>query len=146
MSIADLPRVYPLAQLLVFLRHKGITARHIAFGAGVLFFLWASYHTFFSPQSLSFPSEIYVAPATPTTPEEWRYRAEQVKAAFIHAYHGYELHAWKSDELRPMSSTAQNKYDLIDYIWSLTTERNQLQWMGRDCHRLVRYNVSYGFT
>jgi len=110
MSIADLPRVLPLAQLLVFLRHKGITARHIAFGASLLFFLWASYHTFFSPQSLSFPSEIYVAPPTTTTPEEWRYRAEQVKAAFIHAYHGYELHAWKSDELRPVSSTSQNKY------------------------------------
>ena len=114
MAIADLHRVYPVAQLLVFLRHKGITIRHLAFGTGVAFFLWASYHTFFSPQSLSFDEQFYNTPAA--TPEEWRNRAQQVKAAFVHAYRGYEQFAWKWDELRPVSSTGQNKYVPIIFI------------------------------
>jgi hypothetical protein len=112
MSIAELRCV---TQLLIFLRHRGITTRHLAFASAVALFLWASYHTVFSPHSLAFPERIY-APVTPnTTPEEWRNRAEQVKAAFVHAYHGYEEHAWRWDELRPMTNQSQNKYDFIPF-------------------------------
>jgi len=57
---------------------------------------------------LEVSGQTYARP--PTTPEGWQNRAEQVKAAFVHAYHGYEKYAWKWDELRPMSHQGQNKY------------------------------------
>ena len=35
----------------------------------------------------------------------WDDRAEKVKEAFLHAYHGYEKYAAPGDELRPLSNT-----------------------------------------
>lgn len=40
---------------------------------------------------------------------DWDGRAEDVKKAFLHAYHGYEQYAMPSDELRPVSNGAINK-------------------------------------
>lgn len=40
---------------------------------------------------------------------DWRARAEAVKRAFVHAYHGYEKFAMPADELRPISNRSQNK-------------------------------------
>jgi mannosyl-oligosaccharide alpha-1,2-mannosidase len=110
---------HPLTQISTYCRHRGVTLRHLAFFSGVLFFLWASYSTLFSHQSLiTLPWRIHVDVNYPitstTTPEEWRSRAEQVKAAFVHAYNGYEEHAWKWDELKPLTSRGQNKYGVID--------------------------------
>lgn len=104
--IRDLYHSQTVTQASIFLRHRGITLRHIAFGSAVLIFLWTSYHTFFS-QRTSFADQLY-APST-TPPDEWTWRAQQVKAAFKHAYGGYEKYAWGKDELRPRSNTSQNK-------------------------------------
>lgn len=113
MSIVNLYRSYTVTQLLTYLRLKGITIRHLAFGSAIALFLWTSYYTFFFRQSLDL-RQIYVH--STTTPEGWRNRAEQVKAAFVHAYHGYEKHAWKWDELRPMTDKGQNNLN----GWGLT--------------------------
>jgi len=40
--------------------------------------------------------------------EKWAERAESVKAAFMHAYHGYEKYAAPWDELRPVSNGRGN--------------------------------------
>lgn len=37
------------------------------------------------------------------SPELWNERAEQVKQAFVHAYHGYERYALPNDELKPIT-------------------------------------------
>lgn len=42
----------------------------------------------------------------------WETRAEDVKNAFLHAYHGYEKHAASFDELLPVSASGVNKYNL----------------------------------
>ena len=42
-------------------------------------------------------------------PEEWAARAEKVKEAFLHAYHGYEKYASPNDELLPLSNGSVNK-------------------------------------
>lgn len=39
----------------------------------------------------------------------WAERAERVKEAFVHAYHGYEEHAFPKDELLPLSNGSVNK-------------------------------------
>ena len=41
--------------------------------------------------------------------EEWAARADKVKEAFLHAYHGYEKFASPSDELLPISNGSINK-------------------------------------
>ncbi len=40
---------------------------------------------------------------------DWDARAEDVKKAFLHAYHGYERYAMPSDELQPLSNGRINK-------------------------------------
>lgn len=40
----------------------------------------------------------------------WEERAGKVKAAFLHAYHGYEKYAAPRDELLPLSKEGINKY------------------------------------
>ncbi|KAF7794404.1 hypothetical protein EIP86_005538 [Pleurotus ostreatoroseus] len=45
------------------------------------------------------------------TPEEWRARAEQVKQAFLHAYHGYEQYAAPHDELKPLTNRSIDNFN-----------------------------------
>lgn len=47
--------------------------------------------------------------ASRTPPAEWQRRADQVKQAFLHAYHGYETHAMLHDEIRPLSNQFKDK-------------------------------------
>ena len=39
----------------------------------------------------------------------WDARANAVKEAFVHAYHGYETHAFPEDELLPLTNTSAMK-------------------------------------
>lgn len=121
--------------ILIKLKHRGITLRHLAFASGILVFLWTSYFTLFSDRvnSLDLPSEAVVSPnAVPSslpgpeaehsrpirpevdpTKEEWHSRAEQVKAAFMHTWRAYEENAWGFDEIRPTNGDGINKYASI---------------------------------
>lgn len=47
-------------------------------------------------------------------PTGWSDRAEVVKKAFVHAYHGYERYAAPSDELRPLTQGRINK---CVFVW-----------------------------
>ena len=50
------------------------------------------------------------APAKPAGPQiDWKARAEAVKEAFLHAYHGYEKYAMPADELKPLTNSSVNK-------------------------------------
>jgi len=42
-------------------------------------------------------------------PANWAARANAVKQAFIHAYHGYETHAFPQDELLPLTNSSEVK-------------------------------------
>ena len=39
----------------------------------------------------------------------WAARANAVKQAFVHAYHGYEAHAFPEDELLPLTNSSETK-------------------------------------
>jgi len=40
---------------------------------------------------------------------DWAARANAVKQAFAHAYHGYETYAFPQDELLPLTNTTEMK-------------------------------------
>ena len=40
---------------------------------------------------------------------DWGARADAVKRAFAHAYHGYETYAFPQDELLPLTNTTEMK-------------------------------------
>ena len=60
-----------------------------------------------------------------STPHEWHVAAERTRAAFLHAWNGYERFAFGSDELRPLSHTSSDRWgglsismvDAIDTMW-----------------------------
>lgn len=97
------------------LRHFQITHRHIIFGIVSLAFIVTLYNFFpaFSHEYHEdpFTGTVPLQPAKPqptsTAPEDfvhWASRAEEVKKAFQHAYHGYETYAAPMDNLRPLSN------------------------------------------
>jgi len=67
----------------------------------------------FAPQSgmmSLLPLSWQLGRPTETTPAElWAERQQQVKKAFVHAYHGYETYAAPMDELRPLANVGVNK-------------------------------------
>ncbi|THH11860.1 hypothetical protein EW145_g372 [Phellinidium pouzarii] len=58
-----------------------------------------------------------LSPGGKPDPVDWQARAEKVKEAFLHAYHGYEQYASPADELLPLSNTSINNFN----GWSVTT-------------------------
>jgi mannosyl-oligosaccharide alpha-1,2-mannosidase len=50
------------------------------------------------------------AASPPVSAEEWNRRAERVKEAFRHAYHGYEKYAQPKDELRPVTNVGMSGF------------------------------------
>ncbi|KAF8551349.1 glycoside hydrolase family 47 protein [Imleria badia] len=85
---------------------RGVTIRHVAFVLAFSAALWTLYHSYLA----LFPQEhVFFWP--PETPEIWADRAAQVKNAFLHAYHGYERHAFPHDELRPISNTTIDNFN-----------------------------------
>lgn len=89
---------------------RSITVRHVAFVLALSLALWTLYHGYFDqgePLFLEHSEPVFFWP--PETPEIWADRAARVKKAFIHAYHGYERHAFPHDELCPVSNTSIDK-------------------------------------
>ena len=83
-----------------------------------------------------------------TVPSVWSDRALQVRDSFLHAYHGYELHAAPLDELKPLSNASTNTYDSVFslLLYGLLTilPRLKVQWVGVDSCRLSGHHASYG--
>lgn len=90
------PRTLKILQLL---RHRPFLCAGIFLVTTV--FLWkAGPHEYLSK---SFTGDQFAFP-TNTPTKVWSQRAEHVKTAFLHAYHGYEQIAAPHDELTPLSS------------------------------------------
>lgn len=84
--------------------------RNTVYGALVSLVVYALIFTTFPSKAPSiFPN--YSRPsAQDVLPATWKARAGQVKAAFRHAFRGYQEHAAPADELKPLSNTPINKY------------------------------------
>lgn len=121
----------PLSRVWDKLVHRRVAFRHMALVAGALIFGAALYYTL-NPHyiGIGLPSHRPAGqapddlndldfdhwrhlhlydPGRPTTSDEWRARAEEVKQAFLHAYQGYELHAAPHDELKPLTNQSVDK-------------------------------------
>lgn len=94
----------------MFLRHKRLTIRHVAFFSSIFLALCVLYYTFspWGSTDMHFPQRVYSPPIN-VPPEVWENRASEIKKAFLHAYHGYERYASPHDELKPVSNTPDNK-------------------------------------
>ena len=57
----------------------------------------------------------YLKPKVHQRPSIWPRRADSVKAAFVHAYHGYEKYAAPHDELRPITKVGSNQCGRLHY-------------------------------
>ncbi|KZT25222.1 glycoside hydrolase family 47 protein [Neolentinus lepideus HHB14362 ss-1] len=84
------------------LSNKRLGFRYLGFASGSLMVLYMLYSISRGPTDvLSISREIF---KSSTSPAVWEMRAEQVKQAFVHAYHGYEQYAAPHDELLPMTA------------------------------------------
>ncbi|KAF5355355.1 hypothetical protein D9758_006099 [Tetrapyrgos nigripes] len=76
--------------------------------------VYVLYHIAYSrPASNSLPfdfSEGFL-PLEDVSEEVWAERANQVKLAFLHAYHGYERYALPHDELKPLTGGYQDNFN-----------------------------------
>ncbi|KAG8220813.1 glycoside hydrolase family 47 protein [Butyriboletus roseoflavus] len=89
---------------------RSITIRHVAFVLALSLAFWTLYYGYLNQSDTLFHEEhVFFWP--PETPEIWADRAAQVKNAFLHAYHGYEHHAFPHDELRPISNTSIDNFN-----------------------------------
>lgn len=88
---------------------RGITIRHVAFVLVLSAASWTLYHTYLKASDTLSSHQEHVFFWAPETPEVWADRAIQVKSAFLHAYHGYERHAFPHDELQPVSNKSIDK-------------------------------------
>ncbi|KAJ7879197.1 glycoside hydrolase family 47 protein [Mycena olivaceomarginata] len=103
------PRTLKILQLL---RHRPFLCAGIFLVTTA--FLWkAGPHEYLSK---SFTGDQFAFP-TNTPTKVWSQRAEHVKTAFLHAYHGYEQIAAPHDELTPLSSGFSDEFN----GWGVTT-------------------------
>lgn len=83
------------------------------------------------------PSLTFAAPQRADRVDR-RKLAARVRAEFLHAWRGYERHAWGHDELKPLSKTARDWYDEPLYMTQVDS-LDTLRLMGlRDEERRAR--------
>jgi hypothetical protein len=89
---------------------KAFTWRNYVLLAVGLGFLITLYRTYTTPSDpwLIHPEEEFGFDA-PGQHVDWAARANAVKQAFAHAYHGYETYAFPEDELLPLTNTSETK-------------------------------------
>ncbi|THU91531.1 glycoside hydrolase family 47 protein [Dendrothele bispora CBS 962.96] len=104
-------RNHPLAAHIRQLRHKPYF-RPSLYGCIVLLSVYVLYHTTHpqSSSSIDFPTSNVYQPPVEVSEEVWVERANHVKLAFLHAYHGYERYALPHDELKPLSGRYQDDF------------------------------------
>ena len=78
-----------------------------AVGLGFLITLYRAYIP--SPHLWPIHSEEEVGFGVPDQDADWPARANAVKQAFAHAYHGYETYAFPEDELLPLTNSSEMK-------------------------------------
>lgn len=90
--------------------------RHLVYVAIALFTTWTLYSLLLAEGPYGFPAfrdddaPIRLTPEYGSkVPETWPEKAQAVKGAFVHAYHGWERWAAPADELLPLSEESQDK-------------------------------------
>lgn len=93
--------------------------------------------SFTDPESLGeahgSPSSFLAAVRSKATTQDiqWQGKADEVRDAFLHAWRGYERHAWGSDELQPISRVGRNSFgglgltilDSLSTLWLMGLDR-----------------------
>ena len=79
----------------------------LAVGLGFLITLYRVYVP--PPRSWPMRPEEEVEFDVPDRGVNWAARADAVKQAFAHAYHGYETYAFPEDELLPLTNSSEMK-------------------------------------
>lgn len=80
--------------------------RYLCYGTVLTIFLYVVYHNMrFTMPFIGLPGTQDASPAV------WETRAEEVKKAFLHAYHGYESYAAPFDELMPVSNSKVSNFN-----------------------------------
>lgn len=77
----------------------------LAVGLSFLITLYRAY----MPNPWKMPLEGEGGFGVPGSHVNWPARADAVKQAFVHAYHGYEAHAFPEDELLPLTNASEMK-------------------------------------
>ncbi|KAI0690301.1 seven-hairpin glycosidase [Cytidiella melzeri] len=102
------------------LKRLRLGPRHVIFGIISLIFMFTLYHISAVPHREHVEphiGKVQLRPAQPefptTRPEDvdWPRRAEEVKAAFLHAYHGYEKYAAPHDDLLPLKNQGADHFN-----------------------------------
>ena len=86
----------------------------------------------------------------------WAAAAEDVRSAFVHAWSGYERHAWGRDELHPLSNTSNDRWGglaitMIDSLDTMQLMRLDSQyaaaraWLLRHLPALLNRDVDVPF-
>ncbi|KAJ3516941.1 hypothetical protein NLJ89_g815 [Agrocybe chaxingu] len=84
------------------------TTRNLLYGAVILLGLYGLFRTM-TPYDVE--SDEWDSISGLVSPATWQVRAETVKGAFLHAYHGYEKYAAPHDELKPLSNGSSDKFN-----------------------------------
>jgi len=79
------------------------------------------------------PSSFLAAVRSKASPSDtqWQAKADEVREAFLHAWRGYERHAWGNDELQPISRVGRNTFgglgitilDSLSTLWLMGLDR-----------------------
>ena len=83
---------------------KNLTWRNYVLLVLCLSFLITIYRTYTPRPWSMLPEEEVLGPHV-----NWDARANAVKQAFVHAYRGYETHAFPEDELLPLTNSSETK-------------------------------------
>lgn len=106
-DLSGMYRRHPVSRIWHAIRHKPF-ARNTLYGTVVIMALYVLYNMM-TPRDAIMGFLPGVKEPVDVPPDVWEERAEQVRRAFIHAYHGYERYAAPSDELKPKSNGKVDK-------------------------------------
>jgi hypothetical protein len=102
-------------QLSLRLHRIGVSPRALLYAVVALVGTWFLYSTFgfyTTPTDRAgwkLPNHNDERLLLPPAPPTWDGKAQRVREAFLHAYHGWEDHAAPADELLPLSEGRVNK-------------------------------------
>lgn len=88
--------------------HRHLTLRNVGFGAVALLGTWLLYSALLMPGPPPHPPRLgHVGAGADSS--SWTENADQVRQAYLHAYHGWEEYASPADELLPLTNKSVNK-------------------------------------
>lgn len=109
--LAELFHRHPVVKTMHTFRHRPYI-RNIIYSGIIFLGLYALYYTVgahnYHSGDRAFPSIPVKTDPASIPAKVWRERSDNVKRAFLHAYHGWERYAAPNDELKPLSKGFKN--------------------------------------